>query len=214
VTGAALNPRKSPRQSRARATVETIIEAAARILETVGPEGFNTNAVAASAGVSVGSLYQYFPSKQALIAELSRRNAEAVLDGLAEVSAATAGKPLEARLAAFVRFAIDQQCARPKLSRVLDQLEEGLDLTTDAAATTPDILAVLAPVLAADAPPTDPADVLAIASDCLALVRALIDAALDRGPVDQAGLERNTIGALLGYLGASLKAPERAAAHV
>ena len=214
MTGAALNPRKSPRQLRARATVETILEAAARILETAGPEGFNTNAVAAKAGVSVGSLYQYFPAKQALVAELSRRNADAVLQGLAEVAAATVGQPLEVRLRAFVRFAIAQQCARPRLSRVLDRLEEGMALDTDERTTAPDILAVLAPVLAAEASRADPGAVMAIARDCLALVRALIDAALDRGPVDREALEKNTLGALLGYLGASLRPPEQAAARV
>jgi len=69
-------------------------------------------------------------------------------------------------------------------------------------------------VLAAEASLADPGAVMAIASDCLALVRALIDAALDRGPVDLEALEKNTIGALLGYLGASLRPPEPAPARV
>ncbi|MCP6571139.1 TetR/AcrR family transcriptional regulator, partial [Klebsiella pneumoniae] len=50
-----------------------MLEAAARILESLGFAGFNTNAVAELAGVSIGSLYQYFPSKDALIVELIRR---------------------------------------------------------------------------------------------------------------------------------------------
>lgn len=53
------DPRKRPRQARSVATFEAILEAAARILE------INTNAVAELAGVSIGSLYQYFPSKDA-----------------------------------------------------------------------------------------------------------------------------------------------------
>jgi len=131
MSAARLEARKIPRQPRSQATVEAIVEAAARVLEAAGPAGFNTNAVARRAGVSVGSLYQYFPGKQALIAELSRRNAEAVLGGLAEVAAQTAGRPVLERLRGFVQFAIAQQSARPKLSRVLDQLEEGLALPTD-----------------------------------------------------------------------------------
>ncbi len=63
-------PRKRPRQARSFATFEAILEAAARILESLGFAGFNTNAVAELAGVSIGSLYQYFPSKEALIVEL------------------------------------------------------------------------------------------------------------------------------------------------
>ncbi|OUC60133.1 TetR family transcriptional regulator [Acinetobacter seifertii] len=67
------DPRKRPRQARSVATFEAILEAAARILESLGFAGFNTNAVAELAGVSIGSLYQYFPSKDALIVELIRR---------------------------------------------------------------------------------------------------------------------------------------------
>ena len=51
-------PRKQPRQERAKATVDSILEATARILVKSGMEGLNTNAVAEAAGVSIGSLYQ------------------------------------------------------------------------------------------------------------------------------------------------------------
>ncbi|HQP19465.1 MAG TPA: helix-turn-helix domain-containing protein, partial [Phenylobacterium sp.] len=72
-----ITPRKTPRQARAEATVEAIIEAAARILEREGLEAFNTNAIARQAGVSVGSLYQYFPGKDAVMAALIRRESQA-----------------------------------------------------------------------------------------------------------------------------------------
>jgi len=199
MTSASLEARKTPRQGRSQATVEAIVEAAARILETTGPAGFNTNAIARLAGVSVGSLYQYFPGKQALIAELSRRNAEAALSGLVDVAAHTAGQPTLARLRAFVRFAIAQQAERPRLSRVLDQLEEGLPLTSDARATAPAILALLKPVLAAGEAEPDALTLDLIAGDCLALARTLIDRALD-GPASCAGLEDRVVGALAGYL--------------
>jgi len=179
------------------------VEAAARILETEGPEAFNTNAVARRAGVSVGSLYQYFPGKQALIAELSRRNAQSALAGLADAAARTAGQPLLPRLRAFVRFAIAQQGARPRLARVLDQLEEGLELDTDARATGPAITALLTPVLAAGRRSADPAFMADVAADCLALTRALIDRALEAGDFDRPGLEERVVGALVGYLAAA-----------
>ena len=200
MTGLALEPRKTPGQPRSRATVEAVVEAAARILETDGPAGFNTNAVARRAGVSVGSLYQYFPGKAALIAELSRRNAEAALAGLAEAVVRTEGQPRLARLRAFVCFAIVQQGARPRLSRALDQLEEGLPLTTDARATAPAIIALLAPVLAEGEAGLDPDRLTRIAGDCLALARTLIDRGLDAGDLTGAGLENRVVGALAGYL--------------
>jgi AcrR family transcriptional regulator len=69
---ARLVPRKLPRQQRAEVTVQAILTAAAHILVKQGYAALNTNAVAQRAGVSVGSLYQYFPGKEALIAELMR----------------------------------------------------------------------------------------------------------------------------------------------
>jgi AcrR family transcriptional regulator len=70
--------RRSPRQSRSRATWEAIVEAAAQILERRGPAALNTNAIAERAGVSVGSLYQYFPDKHAVLAAAARRELEAL----------------------------------------------------------------------------------------------------------------------------------------
>ncbi|MDR3514078.1 MAG: TetR/AcrR family transcriptional regulator [Caulobacteraceae bacterium] len=200
-----LGPRKSPRQGRSRATVETIVEAAARILEADGPDRFNTNAVARRAGVSVGSLYQYFPGKQALVAELSRRNAEAAMAGLAAAVARTEGRPVVERLRAMVAFAVAQQGERPRLSRVLDRLEPGLELDTDEQATAPAIVAMLTPVLAPALDPgaASPEALAPAVGDCLALARVLIDRALDAGPQARAGLEERVVGALAGYLRAA-----------
>jgi AcrR family transcriptional regulator len=70
----ALAPRKRPSQSRSAHTVDTILDATARILVERGYASTSTNAVAERAGVSVGSLYQYFPNKDALIAALHTRH--------------------------------------------------------------------------------------------------------------------------------------------
>jgi len=72
------NRRKNPAQRRSRATVEIVLEAAAQLLESGGERGFNTNAVAERAGVSIGTLYRYFPDKQAILTALARREMEAV----------------------------------------------------------------------------------------------------------------------------------------
>ena len=76
--GDAENTRKIPAQRRSHATVEVIIEAATQLLESAGERGFNTNAVAERAGVSIGTLYRYFPDKQAILTALARREMEAV----------------------------------------------------------------------------------------------------------------------------------------
>lgn len=63
-----LVPKKQPVQARARATVDTLLEATTRILASEGYEAVTTNRVAEVAGVSIGSLYEYFPNKQSLVA--------------------------------------------------------------------------------------------------------------------------------------------------
>src|SRR4029450_3770500 len=62
-----------PRQSRARATVDAILFAAAHILKTAGFAHATTNTIAENAGVSIGSLSQYFPNKEAIVAALRER---------------------------------------------------------------------------------------------------------------------------------------------
>lgn len=64
------NPRRRPRQARAQATVDAIIKATAQVLVQEGYDRASTNRIAQAAGVSIGSLYQYFPSKEALVASL------------------------------------------------------------------------------------------------------------------------------------------------
>jgi AcrR family transcriptional regulator len=65
--------RRRPRQSRSRATWDAILEAAAQVLERDGPGGFTTTSVAERAGVSIGTLYQYFPDKQAILLAAAER---------------------------------------------------------------------------------------------------------------------------------------------
>lgn len=109
--------RRRPKQARSRATWDAILEATAQILERDGAAGFNTNAVAERAGVSIGTLYQYFPDKQAILVATAEREAAlaepslagrpmallraliSVLDSLGQGMAAAGPRPLERRVA-------------------------------------------------------------------------------------------------------------------
>jgi AcrR family transcriptional regulator len=82
---ALLNPRKPAKQQRSRVTIDAILEATARIVGQVGLDRATTNRIAELAGESIGSLYQYFPGKEALLAALIEREAQADLDALAAV---------------------------------------------------------------------------------------------------------------------------------
>jgi AcrR family transcriptional regulator len=73
VRGRKLELRHAPRQSRSKATFEQILDATAELLEHMGLEAINTNAIARAAGINVATLYQYFPNKQAVLLALFTR---------------------------------------------------------------------------------------------------------------------------------------------
>ena len=104
-----VSPRKSPLQERSRRTVERILDAAARIFHEQGYAGATTNDIAAEAGVSVGSLYQYFPNKDALLVALTKRHIEAATAGLAELLNGMDADPgLDAIIGSVVDFLVEQ----------------------------------------------------------------------------------------------------------
>ncbi len=84
-TNRLLDPRKFPQQARSRALVDAILDAAARILAKDGRESLTTNAVAVKAGVSIGSLYQYFPNREAVIAAVAERHGQLVYRQVADL---------------------------------------------------------------------------------------------------------------------------------
>lgn len=75
--------RRSPTQSRAAATVDAILEASLQLLDADGAAALTTNRIAQRAGVSVGTLYQYFDSKADILAALAERRAQRVRDEIA-----------------------------------------------------------------------------------------------------------------------------------
>jgi len=77
-----LSPRKRPRQRRSQQTVDAILEAAARVFAERGHAGGTTNHIAATAGVSVGSLYEYFPNKDAILVALVERQMDEMAAGV------------------------------------------------------------------------------------------------------------------------------------
>jgi len=81
----ATKSRKSPKQSRSKITVEAILEATTHILLAVGAQNLTTNHVAERAGVSIGSLYQYFPNKESLIAALIEQHVQQEIDNMTAV---------------------------------------------------------------------------------------------------------------------------------
>jgi AcrR family transcriptional regulator len=200
ISNPAAKPRKRPLQTRSRETVAVILEATARILEAEGLEAANTNAIAARAGVSIGSLYQYFPDKSAIFAELIHKAEADLGDNLEMLLARTAGLALEERVVILVKAGVGQQMQRPQLARILDYLEASFRTDPILKAADERILRLIMQLLEEHkesiARPVSPAT----ASDILSIVKGMVDGASFAGEVNAAELEGRVILAVLGYL--------------
>ncbi|HUA36050.1 MAG TPA: TetR/AcrR family transcriptional regulator [Candidatus Binataceae bacterium] len=113
------NPRKSASQERSRSTVDALLEATTRILIREGYERASTNRIAEVAGVSIGSLYQYFPSKEALVAAVIDRHMQEISAVTRQALVKAAALPIEAAAREFVSVAIDGHRVNPRLHGVL-----------------------------------------------------------------------------------------------
>lgn len=102
-------PRKRPRQRRSVETVDRILAAAARIFDERGYHGTTTNHVAEAAGVSIGSLYQYFPNKDALLVALAERHVDEAAERFGEqLTALRRDQPdLAETVRSLVRLAVE-----------------------------------------------------------------------------------------------------------
>lgn len=112
-------PRKHASQERSRATVDALVGATARILVKEGFDKASTNRIAEVAGVSVGSLYQYFPGKEALVVAVIDRHNQDIMQVVRNALAEVASLPLENGVRRLVTAAIEAHRVDPKLHRVL-----------------------------------------------------------------------------------------------
>jgi AcrR family transcriptional regulator len=118
-TKPATSPRKRASQERSRATVDALIEATARILVNDGFDRASTNRIAQAAGVSVGSLYQYYPSKEALVAAVIERHNQEIMTGVYAALAEVETLPLEEAARRLIAAAVEAHRVNPGLHRVL-----------------------------------------------------------------------------------------------
>ena len=114
-----LNPRKMPAQVRSIATVDAILQAATQVLLASGFEKMSTTRIAERAGVSVGSFYQYFPNKRALLAALVHRHVSEVAARAEGACRAVHGATIREMCATIVNAFIDAKTERADLSRAL-----------------------------------------------------------------------------------------------
>lgn len=195
-----LKPRKLPRQERSAATVEAILIAGAQILERDGLAGYTTNAVAERAGVSIGSLYQYFPNKQALTVALLQRSAHELEARLTHRLEEIEGSPFEEGLRALIEAGVDHQLARPALERILDYEERNLPLGEPSWDDDRSAREIVKRFLATHFPSLAMNELDIVAADIQGIARTLIDLAAERDETDRDAIADRVTQSILGYL--------------
>ncbi|WP_251106596.1 TetR/AcrR family transcriptional regulator [Alloacidobacterium dinghuense] len=122
-----LEPRKSPVQARSAASVDAILKATIQVLLKVGKERLTTTRVAARAGVSVGTLYQYFPNKRALLRAALQRHMDEIGAVLETVCREEAGSSLEEMATALVTSFLKAKMRDTKASVALYSVSSDVD---------------------------------------------------------------------------------------
>ncbi|NVK15785.1 MAG: TetR/AcrR family transcriptional regulator [Rhodobacteraceae bacterium] len=190
------SPRKQARQARSRATQEAIVEAAARILEIAGREGLTTNAIAERAGVSIGSLYQYFPNKEAVLATALRSKRAELLDWMRDAAARCRDAPPEAALRELLAAGMRHQFERPRLAMETEYAEQHLQLAPETAALAEEMAQIVLETIRRFAPAAGPQE----ARDVVAIAKGMINAAALNGEEGGAALVQRVERAIRGYL--------------
>jgi AcrR family transcriptional regulator len=124
---AVLEPRKSPVQARSAASVDAILEATTQVLLRVGKERLTTTRVALRAGVSVGTLYQYFPNKSALLQAALKRHLNEVTDAIELVCEEQKGNPLPQMATALITAFLQAKMRDAKTSVALYSVSSDVD---------------------------------------------------------------------------------------
>ncbi|ADW68148.1 TetR/AcrR family transcriptional regulator [Granulicella tundricola] len=120
-------PRKSPVQARSAASVDAILQATIQVLLSLGKDRLTTTRVAQRAGVSVGTLYQYFPNKSSLLQAALRNHLEDVTSSVEQASLQQRGQPLAQQISALITAFLAAKMRHPKTSVALYAVSSDLD---------------------------------------------------------------------------------------
>lgn len=164
--------RRAPAQARSKATVEAILEAAARIIRREGEAALTTNRIAEVAGVGVGSLYGYFPDKEAIQLALARRM---LAEGGARVLATMEGKRGMAAIRALVRAVLELHATDKALRRSVMGVHLSRGGRREHAASTRNTVAEIARKAAAQGLAIDPLKLFIVTRAVLGVARSLVE---------------------------------------
>lgn len=193
----AVRQRKTPVQGRAKATCARICATTLKLLVTEGEAALNTNRIAREAGISIGTLYQYHPSKEAILTRLVHDHLRAMLDALRAADATLPDTLPEAMLALLRAFGT-AYLTDPEIAQHLDAVERHLPPDDAIAAMQREIAAIPVACLS-EHMVRDPERV---AADLMGIARALAIAAGQSGDRDMDALSTRLAPLLRAYLDA------------
>lgn len=196
------HPRKTPLQRRSQETVDAILEATAHILSKEGLEKATTNRIAAKAGVSIGSLYQYFPNKEALVRALNDRHIHELLALLYSRVEEVWEAPLDVAVKAVVHAMVEVHRVDPDLHRVLVNATPSVGALEDTRRVEEEAAALLVRFLASRQAELRPLDLTLSAFMLVHSVEALTHAAVLEYPelLNGEAFVEETARMILGYL--------------
>jgi AcrR family transcriptional regulator len=195
-----IKPRKMPRQTRAIATRNAILEAAAQIISAAGLAAFNTNAVAERAGVSIGTLYQYFQNKDALMAALIAQQQARQSANVAAAARSLKGVSLPDAVRVLVRAAMQQHRDNTLFATAIDHEEARLPVGAIVSAELGRTGETLLVVLRTVAPWLTKKQLSQAVRTIPVMVRAVVDAWANLRPPMLAMAEDEAVRAVMGYL--------------
>jgi AcrR family transcriptional regulator len=193
--------RKTPRQARSEATVQAILDATIQVLQTVGQSQLTTTRVAIRAGVSVGTMYQYFPHKEAILFAVLQRHMEALTLALEDARARHHGEGIHAMADGLVDVFLGAKAAHlrdlPALYLIAAEMDAGSMLRSISKRMESAVAELLA-----SAEDADLGDVAAISFTLIYAMAGSIRALVERG-VSVADLQtarRQLVLLVRGYL--------------
>jgi len=191
-----LKPRKAPQQKRSQNTMDVILQATGELICARGLDGFGTNQIADRAGVSIGSLYQYFPDKEAILACMIRDMRRQMLHDFSKALDDTKDQSMLAAIDELVTAALRHHMRNPELTRHLERAEDDLPLDHETQALKL-AMAELVTNLLRKHSVERPEDT---AFDLIALAHGLTHAATQAGQSNFENLRRRVMRAVVGYL--------------
>ena len=192
--------RRSPNQARSRDKLELIFEASIRILNKQGLEGLTTNRIAEVAGVSIGTLYQYFSNKQEILAALGKREVDATIAKITEQFLVCGEESDKLRL--LIKILLNAFDGRHKVRKILldialtEQGMKGLDQSV--LQITNLINSPMAAHFFNDMPQLTELDVFVLSSAVTGVIRSALMRDIDM--LSQQELEDKIVGLIRSYI--------------